>query len=230
MLFSVALIPVPLTDIVMPTRCGVCGIRGVSPCARCLRTCRSQQIYPDPPLWCSSVIAPFVFEGSARSLITAAKYRGNVCALKFLAGRIAQAVVIAQFHDGLDVVSWAPTSPQRQRRRGFDQAHVLAAHVATLLGLPCHRLLVHQHQPGRNVAAQTGLDRDARLLRSDRFRFVGPTAPLSERVLLVDDVMTTGATLSAAARVLRDAGALSVTAAVAAVTLSTRPIQVVHTG
>jgi predicted amidophosphoribosyltransferase len=99
------------------------------------------------------------------------------------------------------VVTWAPTSPARRRRRGFDQAELLARAVARRAGVPVVRLLTRP--PG---APQAGLGAGERRanpsFRAPR-RWPGP-------VLLVDDVATTGATLSAAATALRAAGATEV--------------------
>jgi predicted amidophosphoribosyltransferase len=106
---------------------------------------------------------------------------------------------------GLDApaVTWAPTTLERRRARGFDPAEVLARAVARGLGVPCARLL--DRRPG---PPQTGLAAAARLLGP---RFVARRAAPS-RVLLVDDVATTGATLAAAAAALRGAGAQNVLA------------------
>ncbi len=216
-----------------PGRCAVCGATGASPCRACVVPIRSHAVAPRVvvPLWCSSVVSPFAYDGSVRTIITASKYRGSTRGLVFLAGRMAEAVLAARpdfaehaehgergehGEHGETLVTWAPTSPQRHRRRGYDQAQLLAQHTAMLLGLRCERLLVHRS----DSQAQTGASRHERSLRVERFRPVPLSAgSLSGGVLLIDDVMTTGATLSGAARVLRDAGAPCVNALVAAVTL-----------
>jgi len=109
--------------------------------------------------------------------------------------------------DSLAVVTWAPTSRERRRRRGFDPAELLARAVARRLGARVVGVL--DRLPG---PAQTGL------AAADRRR--GPRFVARRRapgtVLLVDDVATTGATLAAAAVALRAAGARVVVASTAA--------------
>jgi predicted amidophosphoribosyltransferase len=107
----------------------------------------------------------------------------------------------------IDVVAGSPTPPARRRARGFDQAQLLAAAVARCLRLPCRPLLRRALGP-----PQTG--------RTLPERRTGPAfaarAPSPTRVLIVDDVVTSGATLASAARALRQAGAREVHAVVAA--------------
>lgn len=108
----------------------------------------------------------------------------------------------------IDVISWIPLSKKRLRRRGYDQARLIAEEIAAKTGLPCRQLL----QKVKNNSAQS-LTRDAKQRREN----VAGVYALDDgadvsglRILLVDDVVTTGATMSEAARILRKEGAKSV--------------------
>jgi predicted amidophosphoribosyltransferase len=144
------------------------------------------------------------YDGAGRELVARLKYRNARGSIPFLArGMAALAPPL-----GVDLVTWAPTTPGRLRARGFDQAQLLARGVARRLGVPCRPLL--RRRPG---PAQTGRDAAA--------RHAGPTfaarrSLAGARILLVDDVVTTGATVSAAARALREAGAAGVAVIAAA--------------
>ena len=149
-------------------------------------------------------VALLWYEDAAREVVARLKYRNNRASLAWLAKAMSDLVDPAGFH----VVTWAPTTLARRRRRGFDQAELLARRVAAPYGLVCASLLVRVGD-----VAQTGrgrIDRQSGPL----FR---PQRDLSGlRVLLVDDVITTGSTVSAAARALRFAGASHVAALAAA--------------
>jgi predicted amidophosphoribosyltransferase len=113
---------------------------------------------------------------------------------------VVNAVVANGDHRDLDVVTWAPTSDARRRSRGFDQGELVARHVARQLGVPCRRLLARS---GPSVA-QTGRSRIERLNGPE---FVARPGLDGQRVIVVDDVVTTGATMRSAAAALRHAGA-----------------------
>lgn len=114
-----------------------------------------------------------------------------------------------------DVITWVPLSRWRLWRRGYDQSQLLAQRLAGKMDMPCVALL----KKVRHTRAQSGLtgesERRANVLGAYR---LSPDAEVQgRRVLLVDDVVTTGATLSECARILRTAGA----AEVVCVTLAT---------
>ncbi|MFN2608714.1 MAG: phosphoribosyltransferase family protein [Acidimicrobiales bacterium] len=215
----------------LPVTCPVCGARGAAPCAGCRSRLAPPPALP-PPVGLDRCVAAVAYDGVGRELVARLKYRNDRAALPFLAA----AVAAAAGGEGVDVVTWAPTTAARRRRRGFDQAELLARAVARRLGLPCSCLLRRRppaRRPGGGggAAAQTG--------RSAAERFAGPAfaarRPMAgARVLVVDDVVTTGATATAAGIALRAAGAVSVTLAVAARTppgrASRLPSPDVHSG
>ena len=146
------------------------------------------------------------FEGVARQVVLGLKYRNRRAVARHLAR-----FMVRRLHLGkVDLVTWAPTSPARARARGFDQAELLARAVARELGVPCRRLLYRAHG-----AAQTGRSR-AQRLDGPSFRARSPRSGL--RVLLVDDVVTTGATLLSARDALLGVGVGSVVCVAAAAT------------
>lgn len=158
------------------------------------------------------------FEGAGRDLLLALKYRNRRAVVALVASAMAGSVARgSRDAAGADLVTWAPTSTARRRDRGFDQAELLARAVARHLGCPVRATL--RRTSSRH---QTGLDA--------RQRHGGPTFSVRRqvrgRVLLVDDVVTTGATLSAAAAVLRAAGAIDVIG----VTAGATPLKVVAGG
>jgi ComF family protein len=149
------------------------------------------------------------YDGDVRRRVIDVKYHGRRSLARELARRLADTVQ-ADAADPIDVVTWAPTSAGRRRRRGFDQAQLIARCVARELGVPCRRLLVRESRH-----AQTGRSRRARLV-GPRFRARTTRRPL--RVLVVDDVVTTGSTLRAAAHALTASGWGDVTLAAVAST------------
>jgi len=158
----------------------------------------------------AGTVAALPYRGVARELVHGLKYRHR----RVVARQLAAVLVRRLPRPPIDLVTWAPTGVARARRRGFDQAELLARAVARELGVPCRRLLFRSH--GR---PQTGADRAARL-SGPAFR--GRVAGSGLSVLLIDDVVTTGATLAAARDALLGAGVAEVWCAAAAATPTER--------
>ena len=139
-------------------------------------------------------------EGQTRELVLGLKYGKKRSNARSLADIVVEAVGWDGF--ACDVVTWAPTTARHQQERGMDHAELIARHVGVLLVLPTKRLLRRV-----NTVSQTGLDRDERLISPE---FVARPLGRHRNVLIIDDVVTTGATFWAATRAIVEVGAQSV--------------------
>jgi ComF family protein len=208
-----------LVDLLLPRSCVACGGSADLLCAGCLLElrplgsaccgrCGAPTAWPVPEcrecarrrLAFTQARAAVAYSGPARALVRAWKERGLRRASSFAAELVAAHVE----RPAADVITPIPPDLVRQLRRGQHPAHALAAELAQRWDLAPATLLARQGWARR----QTGLGFDDRR-RNIRGAFAG-TAGCPERVVLVDDVYTTGATASAAAAALRKAGAKEV--------------------
>ena len=181
-------------------RCEACGGIARVLCA----TCRTQLFAMAQPE-CDAAVVAVAYEGIARRLILNLKYHNRRQIVSVLVELLAQRVLqsVPNIATVCDVVTWAPTSTARVRRRGLDQAELLARRLARVLDVPCRQLLI---KTSTNV--QTGASREERLRGSV---FSARKLGVNSHVIVVDDVVTTGTTLRCAADALRKAGARQVT-------------------
>jgi ComF family protein len=142
----------------------------------------------------------------AKDLVHRLKFERARAAAKIMADRVA--VTLSADADLL--ISHLPTANSRVRQRGYDQAQLIAKRLGKRTGLPYSVLLARQ-----DFSRQLGQTRQMRFKQMQTaFRPVRAGEVEGRRILLVDDVLTTGASLEAAARALRVAGAKRVSAAV----------------
>lgn len=189
----------------LTTACPICRRPEGAPCPECVELLLPAPV-PPPPAGLDALHAALVYEGAGRLLVRSVKYRGARAAVGWLAEAMVRRVPPGH---GCDAVTWAPTSSSRRHDRGFDQSELLARAVARRLQLPVGATL--RRRPG---PPQTGLAAAGRA----QVEFCSHRRVRHRRLLLVDDVATTGATLAAAARALRDGGAEAVVGCVAALT------------
>lgn len=180
-------------------RCEACACIARVLCVEC-RTQLFAMAQPE----CDAAVVAVAYEGIARQLILNLKYRNRRQVVVVLAELLAQRVLqsVPNFVTEVNVVTWAPTSTARVRRRGVDQSELLARRLARVLNVPCRRLLI---KTSNNV--QTGASRDQRLRGSE---YSARQLRVNSHVMVVDDVVTTGTTLRCAASALRLAGARQV--------------------
>jgi len=217
---------------VYPLICQLCATNRATPaegyvCAKCWGQVR----FIRPPFcdrcglpFAGEITAPFECSNcrdmdlhfvSARSAVTARgvvleaihryKYSRALWFENFLADLLLRAAVPAVREQSWDLVVPVPLHPTKQREREFNQAERLAGRLAQALGTPMNTDLVRRVQPTRT---QTLLSKTQRAENVRRAFAARPACRLhGERVILVDDVLTTGATTSACAGALRAAGA-----------------------
>jgi ComF family protein len=213
-------------DLLLPPHCPACGLEG-RPDGRLCRPCAAhlvnrpadgcgrcgEPIVPGGACvadhrWLEGIAwarAPFAYAGTGGALVRRLKLSGDFAALPLLAGAIVDAaatLTTGAWHRAVLVP--VPLHPQRRRRRGFDQARLLATAVAERTGAPVASCL------RRNVA--TLPQGDPRVTSRERnvegaFAVARAQAVRGRHAVLIDDVTTSGATVRACARLLRAAGA-----------------------
>jgi len=190
-----------IVGFVAPPTCAACPER-VPPRRPFCPACASA-LEPLPP-GAESLRVPFAYGGPLRTALRAYKYGGRVDLSRPL-GHLLRAF-LRKARPAADLVVPVPLHPRRRAERGHDQTALLARHVADELGIPCNASALQRTAHG---PAQATLTRRARL-EGAALKFRAPRRLDGKRVLLVDDVITTGATAEACRAVLLEAGATSV--------------------
>jgi predicted amidophosphoribosyltransferase len=216
-----------LLDLVLPRACSGCALPGSGLCSDCLALLHGPalgQVRPTPcPAGLPTVSALLPYEGPAKRLLVAHKEKGRLSLTAPLGRGLATAVLalpplLASEPRSL-VLCPVPSSPSAVRKRGHDHAMRLATATAAALhqrGTPAvaRRLL----EPARRVQDQSGLSTAQRAINLHGALRARAASGPSGQVVVVDDVMTTGATLVEAARALTAQGLPVCGAAVLAAT------------
>ena len=197
-----------LLDLLFPPKCVFCGRvlgAGHTWCARCGAelpfTSDGGKRDGDVYAFC---IAPLYYEGAVRKSILRYKFRG-ASSYAGAYGKILAGCIQDHLGADYDVISWVPLSNRRKHSRGYDQSMLLALATALELGDVAVETLAKPH----DVTAQSELagkeERQANI--SGAYEVVDPELITGKRILLIDDIVTTGSTLDECARVLLAAGA-----------------------
>ena len=202
-----------LLDLLFPPKCVFChallddGVRDV--CQHCRQTLPwlTGSAARQQPEFLTLAVSPLRYEETVRASFHRYKFYGQR-SYAGAYGRLMAQCVQEHLPGQCELVTWAPLSPRRRRERGYDQAQLLAQIVAQELGLPLCSTL----EKTRHTAPQSGLTEEQARRANAQGAYLCISSPKVQgrRVLLVDDVITTGSTASECAHMLRAAGAKEV--------------------
>ena len=198
-----------ILNLLFPPKCPFCGrvLEEVSICSDCEKTLPwTEETLAERKLAGGlRVAAPLWYEEAVRDGLLRLKFCGGSAAAVPL-GEVVARCAAERFSGEFDTVTWVPVSRKRLRKRGYDQAELLARAMCRQWNVRPERLLVKTV----DNPAQSGIH-DAAARRANVLGVYDPAGDAAgRRILLVDDICTTGATLTECARVLRDAGAADV--------------------
>ncbi len=151
--------------------------------------------------------APLYYEDSVRDAILSFKFHGRMEVIDCFGALMAETAADA-YADRFDAVTWVPVSKKRLKKRGFDQARLLCASLC----VDWHTEPMETLRKIRDNPPQSGLE-DAAERRANvlgAYEAVEPKEIRGKRLLLIDDILTTGATLTECVRILKSAGAADV--------------------
>lgn len=208
-----------LLDLLYPPKCMLCGRlleSAVQPlCGRCGEDLPEYEGAARRVPYFERCAAPFFYEPPIREAILRFKFRG----MESYADQFAQWMAVSvrdKLEGTYDLISWVPCSRRRRRKRGFDQAELLAKALAKELNVEaaCTLKKIRNNQAqSRTVGAA---QRRANVMGV--YRACAPECIAGRRILLVDDIITTGSTLSECGKTLRLAGSGDLVCAAIAVT------------
>ncbi len=206
-----------LLSAIFPSRCAMCGritMGGKRVCARCQEESPPQARFRKLEAGSSGMevfcVAPYPYKGQVRRAILQFKFRGK----REKAAGLAEALVLALplRWQTADAVCWVPLSATRLEERGYDQSELLARKVAKTIGRPCRKLLIkiQENQVQHSLRREERIKNVQGVYQADSHRIHG------KRILIIDDIVTTGSTLGECAGELYRAGAVEVHCAAAA--------------
>lgn len=201
-----------MLSLIFPTRCALChdflSSEETDLCHKCRRDAPeilyTKRSIPFIAKW----TALWYYKDNVRSSIHRFKFKNARGYADIYARLLSRKLLETELTEGVDILTWSPISLRRRLHRGYDQTQLLAKALSRELGIP----LVRTIRKIRHTKKQS-LIRDAAARRaniSGAYRVTNPDLVTGKRILLLDDILTTGATAQECARILLTAGAKEV--------------------
>ena len=205
-------------DLIYPPKCVFCGrllrCGDTDLCASCRRSLPAFDGSVKRGKFYRQCWPVYTYEGAVVESIHRFKFSG-MQQYAAVYGRLI-AMMLLRCHVQFDVLTWVPISNKRRRKRGYDQTWLIARTVAKALKVPCVRTLEKYRDNKPQSRQKNAMSRQTNVLNA--YRRVHPENFAGKRVLLIDDMITTGATLTECSKILKIAGAGVVECAVLAAT------------
>jgi len=211
----------PVLELVYPTYCGGCGGQGDVLCKACLSSFRPVDGIASCPVcgrWTGSDLEcgacatnppkfergcfGYLFEGPLREAIHAFKFRGRKDVGRALVRQLEERMSL--LNEAFDVIIPLPVTEKRLRERGFNQSFIIAEEISHMTGKPVDHSTLRKMRDTKDQYMLSKEERRKNIVRA--FGLKGPAKRLAgKRLLLVDDLFTTGSTISEAAKTLKGA-------------------------
>ena len=202
-----------LLDLLFPPRCVLCR-RGVSGKARVCPACAAELRQQDKPCvrepieGCMAADAAVVYQGKVRRALIDCKYQNRRAIGSWGGALVGACLMRHQPEWKADLVTYVPTTLGHWWKRGFNLSYLLAKAAARYSGLPCVRTVRRKWFGRSQLKVRTAKERRK---NAEQTYFPGkPSSVSGKRVVLVDDILTSGATAAACVRILRQMGATEV--------------------
>ncbi len=193
-----------------PERCVFCGNISGSElvCGKCLKTLPFITGVRSSEMYYSTSVSAMRYDGPVRKAVLRMKFDGQSRLAEAFGEFLADALERELDLREIDIVTWVPLGSGRFGERGYNQSEIIAKTAADLLGLYTQPLLIKV----RDTPPQSRLHTLAERIANVDGAYEALDGALGQRILVVDDILTTGATMSECAKMLLQAGAESVTA------------------
>lgn len=203
-----------LLDLIYPPKCPFCGHLLEQGEAGLCGSCQQALPWTEPQdgrivELCTACLSPLWYQDGVREAVHRYKFGGGAAHAALFGKLMAQCLEDRQDRPS-ELITWVPLHPRNRRKRGFDQAELLARRVGALMSLPVVPALRKVRRTGTQSHIQDAAARRANV--SGAYALLPGTDLKGRRVVLVDDVVTSGSTLAECAALLQQAGAAAVTA------------------
>ena len=200
-----------ILDFLFPPKCVLCekllADTEADLCRECRITTKSYPLRKRKVHFLDSFTAVWYYEGYVRKSLLRYKFGGKRGYAPSY-GRMVAMKLLREYPEGFDCLTWVPVSPWRRFTRGYDQVELLAEAVSAELGIPAVSMLKKVRHNRRQSGIRDAASRKANVLGA--YKALQPENIRGRRILLLDDILTTGATASECARMLKSAGAREV--------------------